>query len=221
MCSVELAALVRKTLERCPAPAGTKTRVVERGSRSIRSQLVRSNPFPRTTCGRDTCPLRWQEEGCKDRCSKEQVGYSSHCSRCRSKQLEEGVPLEEVGDKVYYGESSRTLHTRANQHLDDYLTNVSRSRQAKNSWMWDHTVEEHEGRAGDDISKDYTFRLMGIFRDCLGRQSDEAVRLEMAELLGRVVGDRGEGVGGKIVKVLNSRGEFFQPKTVKHIFYQQ
>ena len=53
-----------------------------------------------------------------------------------------------------------------------------------------------------------------------GGQSDEAVRLEMAELLGRVVGDRGEGVGGKIVKVLNGRGEYFQPKIVKHIFYQ-
>ena len=75
--------------------------------------------------------------------------------------------------------------------------------------------------AGEDITEDFTFRLMGTFRDCLGRQSDEAVRLEMVELLGRVVGDRGEGVGGKTVKVLNSRGEYFQPKIVKHIFYQQ
>ena len=87
--------------------------------------------------------------------------------------------------------------------------------------MWDHTLEEHGGTAGVDIAKDFTFRLMGTFRDCLGRQSDEAVRLEMAENLGKIVGDRGEGVGGKTIRVLNSRGEYFQPKIVKHIFYQQ
>ena len=50
---------------------------------------------------------------------------------------------------------------------------------------------------------------------------DSQVRLEMAELLGNVVGDRGEGVGGKTVKVLNSRGEYFQPKILKQIFHQQ
>ena len=53
-----LAALVKETLERCPAPGSTRTKVVERGGRSVRSQLVRSNPFPRKSCGRENCPLR-------------------------------------------------------------------------------------------------------------------------------------------------------------------
>ena len=46
-----LAALVRESLEKCPAPGSTRTREVERGS-----QLVRSSPFPRKTCGRENCP---------------------------------------------------------------------------------------------------------------------------------------------------------------------
>ena len=42
----------------------------------------------------------------------------------------------------------------------------------------------------------------------------------MVEQYGKVLGDRGEGVGGSIVETLNGRGEFFQPKIVQHIFYQ-
>ena len=122
---------------------------------------------------------------------------------------------------MYHGETSRTLHTRAGQHRDDYLSNFTSKRTSKSSWMWDHLVEEHGGVPGPDHHEDFTFRLLGSFRDCLSRQVDEAVRLEMVQLLGRVLGDRGEGVGGRTVKVLNGRGEYFQPKIVQHMFYQQ
>ena len=35
------------------------------------------------------------------------------------------------------------------------------------------------------------------------RQADEAVRVDMAQLLGCVLGDMEEGVGGRTVKILN------------------
>ena len=41
---------------------------------------------------------------------------------------------------------------------------------------------------------------MGSFRDCLSRQTDEAVRLEMVELLGCVLGIRGQGVEERLYK---------------------
>ena len=66
-----------------PAPGSTKTRVVERGGRNIRSQLVKSNPFPRNTCGRWSCPLKWKKEDCQDKYSREQIGYFGHCQLCR------------------------------------------------------------------------------------------------------------------------------------------
>ena len=62
---------------------------------------------------------------------------------------------------------------------------------------------------GPDHTDDFTFRLLGCFRDCLSGQVDEAVILEMVQLMGRVRGDRGEGVGGRTVKVLNGRGGVF------------
>ena len=46
-------------------------------------------------------------------------------------------------DKVYHGETSRTLHTRATQHRDDYLSNFTSNRTAKGSWMWVHILEEN------------------------------------------------------------------------------
>ena len=102
-----------------------------------------------------------------------------------------------------------------------YLNNYSSSRKPKGSWMWDHVLKEHGGLPGPVASEEFTFRLVGTFRECLGRQTDEAVRLELTELLGYVLGDRGEGVGGRTVEVLNGRGEYFQPKIVQHLFYQQ
>ena len=216
-----LAEMVKKFLEKCPAPGKTKTKVVERGGRSVRSELVRNNPFPRSSCGRSACPLKWQQGGCQDKCYKEQIGYAGHCRRCRDHQLQSGVPLDKVEDRVYHGESSRTLYTRAQQHRDDYVSNYSSNRKPKGSWMWDHVLKEHGGLPGPVASEDFTFRLVGTFRDCLGRQTDEAVRLELTELLGYVLGDRGKGVGGRTVEILNRRGEYFQPKIVQHLFYQQ
>ena len=138
-----LAILVRDTLEKCPAPGSTRTRVVERGGRNIWSQLVRSNAFPRKTCGRENCPLKWQKGGCQDKCFREQIGYLGHCQTCRNSHLQQGVPLEKVEDRVYQGETSRSLFTRGNQHSDDYQSNFKQGRKAKSSWMWDH-MEEHQ-----------------------------------------------------------------------------
>ena len=122
---------------------------------------------------------------------------------------------------MYEGETSRTLYTRASQHTDDYTSNLpGRKVKGKASWMWNHVGERHGGRGSSNPEKDIQFRLMGKFRDCLSRQLDEAVRLEMIEKHGRVLGDRGERRGGKVVEILNSRGEYFQPKIVQHTFHQ-
>ena len=220
-----LTAMMQNSLTRCSAPGRTKTKVVTRGGRSVRSVLVRSNPFPRQQCDRVTCPLRWQEEGCYDRCHQEHIGYSAHCNLCRSQQLEQDVELSEVEDRVYYGESARTIHQRASQHLGDYRSNLPGSRaKPRSSWMFDHLLKHHDGVPGPDPATDCTFRLQGAFTDCLGRQLDECVRLDLVEERGEVVGDRGEGRGGRTVEILNRRGEggeYHKPKTVKYFFFQE
>ena len=104
-----------------------------------------------------------------------------------------------MNDKVYQGETSRTLHIRANQYRDDYFRNWATGRKGKSSWMRDHIQEEHGGSHGycQNFSEDITFRLLGSFRDCLVRQTEEAVRLDMVEVHGKVPGDTGRewGVG--------------------------
>ena len=52
----KLASLVMEILEKCQAPGGTETKVVEREGRSVISEVVRRNPFPRTSCRRSNCP---------------------------------------------------------------------------------------------------------------------------------------------------------------------
>ena len=83
------------------------------------------------------------------------------------------------------------------------------------------TGQEHGGSHGQKYREDFSFRLIGSFRDSLSRQAGEAVRLELVELLGSVLGDKGDGVGSKTVKILKRRGEYFQSMIVKHVFYQQ
>ena len=85
--------------------------------------------------------------------------------------------------------------------------------------MWDHAVQCHDGVISQEIRQDFTFRLQGVFRDCLSRQLDEAVRLRMAESHGSVVGDRAEGAGGGVV-VINRKDEHYQPKVVQYNFFK-
>ena len=83
------------------------------------------------------------------------------------------------------------------------------------SWMWDHTVEVHGGQISDNHRDDYRFRIVGVFRDSLSRQLDEAVRIESVEQRGRRVGDK---KAEKIVS-LNRKEEHYQPRLVRPHFH--
>ena len=123
--------------------------------------------------------------------------------------------MEQVTDYAYTGETARSLYTRSKQHLDDYRANMG-GRKTKDSWMWEHNLSHHSGLAGPDRgANDYLFKLQGSFRKPLQRQVDEAVRLGQIENHGRVLGEKGGG--GKVIS-LNSRGEFYTPKTVQYTF---
>ena len=123
--------------------------------------------------------------------------------------------MEQVTDFNYTGETARSLYTRSKQHLDAYRSNMG-GRKPKDSWMWEHNLCQHGGLAGPDGgASDYMFNLHGTFRKPLQRQVDEAVRLGQIEKHGRVLDEKGGG--GKVIS-LNSRGEFYTPKTVQYVF---
>ena len=121
-----LASTVQQVLSTVPGPTGSKIMVTERPGRSVKSNICTANPFPRATCDRLLCPEARRGEECNDRCYRESVGYAARCRRCCAVQLAQGTAEEEVKHQVYLGESSRSLPTRLESHIRDYVQDMKK-----------------------------------------------------------------------------------------------
>ena len=85
--------------------------------------------------------------------------------------------------QVYFGESSRTLYTRSNQHLDDFRKALRQgnnhqghpSSDESSSWIMDHALEAHGGPQNLDPTDDIQFTFRRQQRDPLTRQINESV----------------------------------------------
>ena len=130
-----------------------KIKVVEKGGRSIKSVLQRSDVEPSSSCG---LPCVVCSSGGRN-CSKESVGYMVTCEECE----------KSGGRTVMHGETGRCARVRCNEHFDALM-------KRKNSNLWEHCVNMHEGRLVD-----FRFEVTKAFlRDPLARQLDEARRLQ-------------------------------------------
>ena len=147
-------------------------------------------------------------------CDKSNIGYEGRCSRCPTQF-------------AYIGESSRTAYTRLKEHLGDYRAAAAaklpaqteqevvalglggaRTGKKVKSWMWEHVRDYHGGLVGENGGmKDYTVKMTGQFRRCLQRQVDEDMRMQEFE-----------GGGGIL---LNSKHEWYTPKSIQPVFRQQ
>ena len=79
---------------------------------------------------------------------------------------------------------------------------------AAKSWMWEHTRDFHGGTVGQNNGmEDYGVKVVGKFEKCLYRQVDEDVRMQQFE------------AGGGVL--LNSKYEYYMPKSVQPVFRQQ
>jgi hypothetical protein len=200
----ELMENVRKELEKTKNPEKTKIRIVQRGGSATSSSMIRGNPYPKNHCGRRECPLCDQggEEGSRGQCYRGGIGYVGRCNRCPEESRSKGDVEPNVKEAVYHGESSKTFYRRTIQHLDQYV------RKKEKSWMWKHVEEDHEGIVTGDGKDDFTFKLLGTFKDPTTRLANEACRLARDE--------RGEGdwIKGRL-KVLNDKTEFYTAKDVR------
>jgi len=85
-------------LESWDRPDGIRVRVQEDGGQQLKNILVRQDPFPKTNCGRERCPIGLV---CKERCFQGHVNYEIVCVECDESR-------EEIGKKyIYIGETSR------------------------------------------------------------------------------------------------------------------
>ena len=180
--------------------------------RGARQGLILSNQFPRERCSRVDCQLCFQQDGETRRvvCDKESVGYEGECTRCPDQKY------------TYIGETSKTAYTRLSQHLAAYraasAANVPAQPQlvgfgldrpkAAKSWMWEHTRDVHDGIVGQNEGmRDFKVKVVGKYQKCLYRQVDKDVRMQQYEACGGVL--------------LNSKYEYYMPKSVQPVFRQQ
>ena len=203
-----LAEMVRSNLDKGRQPPGTKIKVIEDGGVGAGCGIIRSNPFPRDKCERGDCALCLQKDGEMMGlvCDKSNIGYEGRCSRC---------PTE----FAYIGETSRTGYTRLKEHLADYRSaardrlpaqgGVTLGETLRNvkSWMWEHCRDNHGGVVGENNGiNDFRMKVTGRFTKCLDRQVDEDLRMQEFE-----------GGGGVI---LNSKCEYYTPKSIQPVFRQ-
>ena len=238
-----LASTVQQVLSTVPGPTGSKIMVTERPGRSVKSNMCTANPFPRATCGRLLCPETRRGEECRDRCYRESVGYAARCRRCCATQLAQGTAEDDVKHQVYLGESSRSLPTRIESHVRDYVQDMKKKERKStvegddrrrrrgsddddedeeestatvSSWMADHTRDCHNGVISSDPLDDYEFVSTGSLNKPLHRQVDENLRITRAENTAKLK------IGRTVWKVglplLNRKHEYWAPRTMKFSF---
>lgn len=198
----QLAKLVRNAIKGS-GPVGTQVLVLEKPGNRVMAEIGKNNPFPRKNCGRDNCPL----EVCNEKCYNQGIVYEATCVRCIDIDVNIGSSSNRY---LYIGETSRTIYTRYQQHISDYMkasrTTNSRSEDDCSSWMWDHSSLVHGGVR--DYYNDYKFKPLSSHRDPLSRQITEAVRISKAINSGVHMNDRYEEIP---VLSLNRKGECFAP----------
>jgi hypothetical protein len=119
-------------------------------------------------CGREECPPCRKPEG-RENCKARNIVYESKCKVCNptSSLAEDGHDDQPSGrvqtsrEGIYVGESSRSLHERALEHVRDAQSFSVKSHIVKH-WMQSHP----------SLPKppEVEFSVTGMFRDCLTRQ---------------------------------------------------
>ena len=156
---------VQEALDDWNRPKGIRVKVQEGGGVKLKDELVRQDPFPRLSCGRDKCPLGQE---CKEKCYQDHVNYKMECVECeRNRTTRGGIKYE------YYGESSRGCYERYEGHIEAYRGGEG----TEKGFMWNHAKEVHEGR------KDLSFKMVRLStsKDPMRRVLEESVRINQVK----------------------------------------
>ena len=168
---------------------GFRVKYQEAGG-SILANAFNKNLGSGQTCGRADCPPCIESDGKVD-CKAKSIVYESKCLVCNPKTSHEEAddhedqPSETMNtprEGIYVGESSRSLHERAIEHVRDAKSFSAKSHIVKH-WMTAHPTLPNPPEVG--------FTITGRFKDCLSRQISEALRINLSKDI-----------------LLNSKGEY-------------
>ena len=161
--------ILRKEVQGQMDKLGMKVKVVEKGGRSIKSLLQRSDVEPNPRCKFTECVVCRTEA--KGQCCLENVGYLVWCKECELQGIR----------TVMHGETGRCARLRCGEHAKAYLAK-------KNSNLWEHSRDVHKG-----MNVEFGYKVDKSFQDdVLARQLDEAIRIAGEE--GNLLNDKYEWV---------------------------
>ena len=148
-----------------------KMKVVEKTTRSIKSVLVKQDPFTKKTCNDQSCMV------CKA-CGTENSSIS-----CRVPGVTYKITCRSEGCRaVYIGETSGNGYTRGEEHQR------ALNGRHPSSPLWKHALNAHGG-----IIPDFVMKVTGIFRnDATLRQITEAVKINNTTSSENIMNDRSE-----------------------------
>ena len=119
-------ARLQKEVQRIAKKHKIKMRVIERGGRSVKGMLQRSNPFGKKMCGRDRCVLC--QNGSDVDCRERGCVYTMMCKACRRK---------------YRGQTGRSMNERINEQFGNW------ERGEENNPLMRHSELYHDGERFD------------------------------------------------------------------------
>ena len=150
------------------------------------------DPGKGSHCGRVPCPPCDSSEK-RQNCRSRNLVYESKCKVCNPTSQEESGH-QSAGNKprmgIYIGETSRSLHERALEHIKDAEGFCPKSHIVKH-WMTSHPEL--------DAPPQMEFGITAMFRDCLSRQIGEALRISYSK--DNILNSKGEYLGNVISRL--------------------
>ena len=89
--------------------------MVERGGRTIKGMLQKSDVCPKNRCWDELCPVCLTNE--KGKCNVKNIGYSILCKSCWESGEKNDLSVKER-KFIMHGESSKTARVRCSEHRD-------------------------------------------------------------------------------------------------------
>ena len=148
---------------------GYKTKIVEGVGVKLKDLLPNTNPWKGSHCGRKCIPCD-QPGDKKQDCRKRNLIYESKCMICNPEPerfQKDGKELADTGEhpSIYVGETSRSLHERAQEHWNDFHS------KKQDSHILKHWIIHHGGEGVPN----FQIRVIKYCRDALSHQVGEAV----------------------------------------------
>ena len=150
-------------------------------------------PLTQSMCHRlENCEVcKFKDKG-RSNCQTRNVVYTAECIEVVSDQNNDQPAVRTCIDKLYIGETSRSLSERAAEHSDGGI------RLDVGNFVTKHWLEAHSKM---EKAPTFRFKVKKVHRDPLSRELHEAVLIEKANTLCGILNSKNEWSSGTITRL--------------------